>query len=107
VTRAGTLAFRERSQEVITLPRSGVIESWMDAHVGAYEARRAIGRAYVDVTRARDPIPNLIDADQRLIRLTEFARRKAGEASGISYIAPGQSALWDGCLEGDDSERGA
>lgn len=96
-----------RSTDVLTLPRSRVEESWCDVQALAWETRRAVGRAYVDVTRSRDPVPSLLEADQRLIRLTEFARREAGEASGISYIVPGQSALWDGCLDGDDSEPGA
>lgn len=96
-----------RSTDTIERPRSGVVEDWMDVEASAFEARRDIGHAYAATTRQRDPLPRLYAADRRLIRLEQFARQRAGEAEGISYIAPNQTSLWDGCVDGVDGERGA
>jgi len=68
----------------------------MDVQATTFEARRDIGRAYADVKRQRDPLPRLFAADQRLLRLSAFARRRAGEAEGLLFISPGQRPLWDG-----------
>lgn len=91
-----------RTHDFLTIPRAGAEEAWMDVQVGSFEARRAIGRAYVEVKHQRDPLPDLYAADRRLVRLTEYARRRAAEAAGITYIAPGQMPLPDGCF-GDKS----
>lgn len=88
-----------------TLPRSAVEESWMDVRAAAFEVRREVGRAYQARQLGRDPIPHLLNADRRLMRLEEYGRRHAGEAAGLTYISPDQLALFDGCLPGDD--RGA
>jgi len=89
-----------RSHDLLTLPRAGVEESWMDVQALTWETRRDIGRAYQDTQARRSPVARLISADRRLIRLHQFARRKAGEAAGISFIPRGQLALplHDGCL---------
>ena len=100
---------RLQPREVIELSRSSVAESWVDVQAAAFEARRDLGRAYADVKRRRDPLTSLFAADQRLLRLSDFAHRRAGEAEGLSFIAKGQISLFDGCLDGEDgpSRRGA
>ncbi|MEO7332811.1 MAG: hypothetical protein ABIZ71_02585 [Gemmatimonadales bacterium] len=98
-----TVAVDRRSHDLVSIPRAGLEESWMDVTARAFEARRSIGRAYVEVKRHADPLPHLFDADRRLVSLTEFARRQAGEAAGIRYIepvAPGQLPLPDSCFDG-------
>lgn len=86
-----------RSRDLITLPRAGVEESWMDVQVVAIEVREELGEAHRDLLERRDPRLHLVAAHERLGRLTEYARRRAGEAAGISYISPDQLPLFDGC----------
>lgn len=83
-----------RGQEAVEAP-------WMDIHVLAFETRRDLGRAYVARGKGTDPLPHLVAADQRLIRLDNYARRMAAEAAGITFIDPAQLSLFDGCLPGD------
>lgn len=83
-----------RGQEAAEAP-------WMNVHVLAFETRRDLGRAYVARDRGADPLPHLINADRRLMRLDEYARRHAAEAAGITYIHPAQLSLFDGCMPGD------
>lgn len=68
---------------------------WMDTHALAFEVRRDVGRAYQAIERGTDPLPFLFDADRRLTRLSEYARRLAGEAIGITYISPDQLSLFE------------
>lgn len=86
-----------RGQEALEAP-------WMDMHALAFEARRDLGKAYQADRRGGDPIPHLYRADQRLIRISEYARRRDAEASGITYIDANQTSLWDGC--GPDGRAG-
>lgn len=83
------------SSDVLERPRSAVEESWMDVTAIAFEVRRDVARAYVARDRGSDPLPHLLAADQRLLRLEEYSRRQAGEAAGITYIDPSQLALFD------------
>lgn len=83
------------SSDVLERPRSTVEESWSDVHVLAFETRRDLGRAYVARDRGADPLPHLIAADRRLMRLDEYARRHAAEAAGITYLHPDQLVLFD------------
>lgn len=73
---------------------------WMDVQVIALETRRELGRAYIDLGMERDPRPLLDSAGARMVRLEQYARRRAGEAAGISYISPGQVILFP---EGPDA----
>jgi hypothetical protein len=82
-----TVALDRRSHDLVSVPRSGLSESWMDVRASAFEARRELGQALVDQRRGRSPMPRVFRADQRLIRIEEFARRKAAEAEGITFIA--------------------
>ena len=88
-----------RVHAVIELPRHRVAEDWMDVGALAFETRRDVAAAWK--TRRLEP---LYAADAKLVRLSEFARRRAGEAEGIDYITPGQELLpfADGCLPEDD-----
>jgi len=88
-----TVAVDRRSPEVCTT-RVAVEEAWMDVTASAFEVRRELGRAYVDHRRGRDPITHLYAADQRLIRLIDTARQRAGEASGLTFIPRGQLRLF-------------
>lgn len=99
MSRAGTVAFRQRAQEPAT--RSGMEEQWMDVQALTLEARRDLGHALVEKVNDRDPWPRIFAADRRLNRLNEYARRHAAEAAGISFLSPGQLPLPDGCF-GDD-----
>jgi len=73
----------------------------MDVQALALEARRQLGHAVVAKVTGRDPWPRIFAADQRLNRLNEYARRHAAEAAGITFIAPGQMPLADGCFDGE------
>jgi hypothetical protein len=97
-----TLAADARSTDLVTVPRSGIEESWMDVTTLSFEVRRDLGRAYQARERGADPLPHLFLADQRLIRLNEYSRRQAAEAAGITYIHPSQLSLFDGCLPDGD-----
>lgn len=73
----------------------------MDVQALTTEVRRDLGRAYQARERGRDGIAHLFTADQRLVRLENYARRQAAEAAGITFIDPAQLSLFDGCLPGD------
>lgn len=90
-----------RSHDLVTVPRAGLEEAWADVHASAFEVRRAVAKAYVAEKRGADPLPHLFDADRRLVRLDEYARRQAGEAAGITYIDKDQLVLplADGCFD--------
>jgi hypothetical protein len=92
-----TVAIDGRSHDLISLPRAAAEEAWCDVAASAWEARRDIGRAYQASRSGESPTPRLIAADGRLLRLHNYARRRAAEAAGITFIAPGQESLWDGC----------
>jgi len=89
-----------RHQRFISLPQAEAEGAWMDVQALTWEARRDLGRAYQDTQARRSPVARLISADRRLIRLTQYARRKAGEAAGLSFISPNQMPLFDGCFDG-------
>jgi hypothetical protein len=91
-----------RSRDLITLPRAGVEEAWMDVQASALETREILGDAHRDLLERRDPRPHLFDAHDRLTWLADMAHRKAGEAAGITFISPGQMPLPDGCFDSDD-----
>lgn len=91
-----------RSRDLITLPRARVEESWMDVQVAAIEVREVLGGAHRDLLERRDPRLALVSAHERLGRLNEYARQRAGEAAGITYISPGQMPLPDGCFDPDN-----
>ncbi len=98
-----TLALDRRSHDLVSIPRSGLSESWMDVRASAFEARRELGQALVDQRSGRSPMPRLFRADQRLIRIEQYARQKAAEAEGITFIDladPNQLPLFvDSCLD--------
>jgi len=97
---AATLArIDQRAKDVVSVPRSTLESSWMDVQALTFEARRDVARAYVAEKRGVDPVPSLFDADRRLVRLDQYARRQAAEAAGITFLTPGQLALplADGC----------
>jgi HEAT repeat protein len=104
VSRAGTVAFRERSQEPVSV--SVVEELCMDIQVLTLDARRELGQALVEKLNDRDPWPGIYAADRRLTRLSDYARRHAAEAAGITFISPDQLELPmpDGC--GRDGQAG-
>lgn len=99
-----TVAVDRRSHDLVSIPRSGLSESWMDVRASAFEARRELGRALVDNRAGRSPMPRLFRADQRLIRLEQYARQRAAESEGITFIAPAdpnqlELPLADGCFD--------
>ena len=81
-----TVAVDRRSHDLVSIPRSGLSESWMDVRASAFEARRDLGQALVDQRAGRSPMPRLFRADQRLIHLEQLARQRAAEAEGITFI---------------------
>jgi len=89
-----TLALDRRAHDLVTIPRSGLSESWMDVRASAFEARRELGQALVDQRQGRSPMPRVFRADQRLIRLEQYARQRAAEAEGITFIPRGQLRLF-------------
>lgn len=91
-----------RSHDLITLPRAGVEESWMDVRASALEIREELGHAHSELLARRDPRRHLFAAHDRLNWLADMSKRKAGEAAGISFISPGQLPLPDGCFDPDD-----
>jgi hypothetical protein len=91
-----------RSHDLVTLPRAATEEAWIDVQATAWEARRDIGSAYQASRAGRSPAPRLMAADGRLLRLQNYARQRAAEAAGITYISPGQMPLPDGCFDPDD-----
>jgi len=86
-----------RSHDLITLPRAATEEAWIDVQATAWEARRDIGSAYQASRAGESPTPRLIAADGRLLRLQNYARRRAAEAAGVTFISPDQLPLFDGC----------
>ena len=74
----------------------------MDVQVAAIEVREVLGDAHRALLARRDPRLALATAHERLGRLNEYARRRAGEAAGITYISPGQLPLPDGCFDPDN-----
>ena len=101
MTSATLARLDQRGTDLVTVPRATLENSWLDVQASAWEARRDIGSAYQASRAGKSPTPRLVAPDRRLMRLTEFARRQAGEAAGISYISPNQMPLFDGCLDGD------
>jgi hypothetical protein len=93
-----------RSHDLITLPRAATEESWIDVQAVTFEVRQSVAKAYVAEKRGSDPLPHLFEADRRLVRLNEYARRQAGEVAGLVYIDREQQTLWDGC--GPDGRAG-
>jgi hypothetical protein len=102
MTVAALAVVDRRSTDLITLPRAGVEEQWMDVQAETFEVRRELGRALQDKIANRDPWPHIGAADRRLIRLQDRARQQAAEAAGITFIAPGQTELplADSCFDG-------
>ncbi len=99
-----TLAVDRRGRDLVEVNRSRVEESWMDVQTLAFEVRRDLGRVYQQRERGRDGLPHLVNADHRLIRLEQYARRQAAEAAGITFIDRNQLVLFDGC--GPDGRAG-
>jgi len=100
-----TVAVDGRSHDLVSIPRSGLEEAWMDVTASAIAIREDLGLAHEDLLARRDPRTHLFRADRGLVSLREYGRRRAGEAAGITYIepiAPGQLPLPDGCFDPDD-----
>ena len=102
-----TVALDRRSHDLVSVPRSGLTESWMDVRSSAFEVRRELGRALVDHQAGRSPMQRVFRADQRLIRLEQYARQRAAESEGITFIAPAdpnqlELPLPDGCFDPDN-----
>jgi hypothetical protein len=105
-----TVALDRRSHDLVSIPRSGLSESWMDVRASALEARRELGKALVDHRRGQSPMPGVFRADRRLIRLEQYARQRAAEAEGITFLEPLdpnqlELPLGDGCF-GPDGRAG-
>lgn len=103
---AATLARPDqRATDLISVPRAALEGDFMDVQAEAWEVRRELGRALVEHQAGRSPMARLFAADRRLIRLHDRARQRAAEAAGITFIAPGQTALplLDGCLDGEST----
>jgi hypothetical protein len=72
-----------RATDLISVPRARIAHSWMDV--------RAISAATLACLEAG----RTSDARIGLVRIEEYARKRAAEAEGIGYVAPDQLPLFD------------
>ena len=84
-----------RSHDLITIDR----EAYLDAEYGLLclnrQLRVEIARAYLARRKCESPLTHLAAADRLAERIIEYARRRAAETSGITYISRDQLPIWE------------